>query len=837
MRKTSLDTYDMRLLLNRVEKPARYVGGEYGAIDHEPSVDDYTICLVFPDLYEIGSANQAMRILYKLINDADGFHAERAFCPAPDFGDGLKRIGQKLFSLENRFEVGDFDLLAVTIGYELSFTNFLGFLELSGIPVYSRDREDGHPLIIMGGPAMTNPAPWADFVDAVFIGEAEAVLIDSLQVLKKNHEEGASRNQLKNILNDLPGFWTPESPKTVRQIWMNFGLDSSAPAAFPIASMPSVQEHGVIEIMRGCPNKCRFCHAGVFYRPYRQKSLNRIVEEAEYLVTACGYREITLSSLSSGDYHGLESLVSFLNKRFRDRRISFNLPSLRVNSVALSLIGKLGTVRKSGLTFAVETPNTMAQRGINKEVPAEQVIAVLKEAKTKGWRLAKFYFMLGLPVEGGSDADAIVDYLLTVQHAVGINLNVNLGVFIPKPHTPFERAPQLTDDEGIALIRRIRDGLKPNRKIRFSYHSPFVSYLEGIISRGDRRAGELAYAAFKNGAQFDAWDDRMDKSAWKNAICSANWDVEAETCHARKLDEALPWDAISLGVVPGHFIKESQNSQDGTLTPQCAPVCPDYCGVCGKDIQAQNPLSPEIPQSHIDAQDGQEEQQLPPPRRILLIFSKNGPAKYLGHLDVLNVFEKSIQRAGFAMDFTQGFNPKPLIEFAQPLSLGVASAGEICAVRLRVGEDVDASSIMNGINTVLPQGFKIVNAGWITRDREGHKKFKIMSKFWGSEWLVEVPEELASAMTLDELCRRLQEKCAVEGVEKDINILQSTNSIKVLFRHRGTKAYNLKFLLEDILGKNPLHSGWKITRLACLAIDTDGENPVDYLKLYTEGFS
>ena len=234
--------------------------------------------------------------------------------------------------------------MAVTIGYELSFTNFLGFLELSGIPVSNRDREDGHPLIIMGGPAMTNPAPWADFVDAVFIGEAEAVLIDSLQVLKKNHEEGASRDQLKTILNDLPGFWTPESPKTVRQIWMNFGLDSSAPAAFPIASMPSVQEHGVIEIMRGCPNKCRFCHAGVFYRPYRQKSLNRIVEEAEYLVTACGYREITLSSLSSGDYHGLESLVSFLNKRFRDRRISFNLPSLRVNSVALSLIGKLGTV-------------------------------------------------------------------------------------------------------------------------------------------------------------------------------------------------------------------------------------------------------------------------------------------------------------------------------------------------------------------------------------------------------------------------------------------------------------------------------------------------------------
>ena len=822
----------MRLLLNRVEKPARYVGGEYGAIEYEPMQDDYTVCIAFPDLYEIGSANQAMRILYKLINNADGFHAERTFYPAPDFGEGLKRNGQKLFTLENLIEVAEFDMLAVTVGYELSFTNFLGMLELSGIPVYSRDRGERHPLVVLGGPAMTNPVPWTDFVDAVFIGEAEGVLVDSLRLLKETQLKGATRGHLKQNLGDLPGFWTAESPVTSRQMWMDFGLEKNAPAAFPIVSMPSVQDHGVIEIMRGCPNKCRFCHAGIFYRPYRQKSLARIVEEAEYLVSECGYREITLSSLSSGDYQGLESVVSYLNERFDKRRVSFSLPSLRVNSVTLSLIGQLGTVRKSGLTFAVETPDVMGQRGINKEVPAEQVIAVLMEAKKKGWRLAKFYFMLGLPVTGGSDADAIVDYLLTVQRAVGINLNVNLGVFIPKPHTPYERASQLTDEEGITLIRQIRDGLKSNRKIRFSFHSPFVSFLEGIISRGDLRAGKLTYAAYQYGAQFDAWDDRMNKEAWKNAIYSANWDVESETCRIRNDEEPLPWESVSLGITPRFLNMENKRSQNSTLTPQCAPLCYDHCGVCGKGIHARDPqyfgdsqLSPES--------EGMDEVSNLLHRRIIFIFSKKGPACYLGHLDVLNVFEKSLQRAGYMMDYTQGFNPKPVIEFAQPLPLGVASEGEICAVRLRIGEDVDPASIMTGINAKLPKGILIVDAGWVTTDIEGHKKHKMMSKFWGSEWLVEPPDEETEVLSIDELCLRMQEKCSSNDVSKDFSIHKSDDGIKIVLRHRGSKAYNLKLILADVLGDNPLHLGWKLTRLACLATGCDGENPVGYLELFS----
>ncbi|MCK5735794.1 MAG: radical SAM protein, partial [Spirochaetaceae bacterium] len=529
-------------------------------------------------------SNQAVRILYQQFNQTDGIHAERAFSPAPDFQEALEKNNIPLYSLENGISVGDFDILAVTIGYELSFTNLLSFLKAGNIPSRRNERNNQHPLIIAGGPAMTNPEPWGEFLDAVYIGEAEEKVANDILILKKLKESGKGRVELIEKISEMKGYWTPENPVTGRIVWNGFGQETGKPAALPIPSMIPVQDHGVIEIMRGCPNKCRFCHAGIFYRPFRQKRMGRILEEAEYLVNKCGYRDITLSSLSTGDYTSLEPLIKQLNRIYSGRKVSFSLPSLRVNSITLSLIGNLGTVRKSGLTFAVETPTTEGQKGINKEVPAEKVIEILKEAKKEGWKLAKFYFMLGLPVDNGDDeAAAIVDYLIDIQKSTGINLNVNLGTFIPKPHTPFQRAPQLTDEEAITQIRVIREGLRANKRIRFSFHSPYVSFLEGIISRGDKKAGELTYQAWLNGAGFDAWDDRMNRDAWRKAISEADWDVEKESCRERSEDEILPWNDISLGITEKHLICEAERGRAGDLTVPCAVVCTDHCGVCGKE--------------------------------------------------------------------------------------------------------------------------------------------------------------------------------------------------------------------------------------------------------------
>ncbi len=830
MRRVDIDSLEMRLLLNRVEKPGRYVGGEYGAVSRIAEDDDYTICVVFPDLYEIGMSNQALKILYKILNDTKGLHAERAFSPELDFCDGLREFGLRLYSLENRYEVRDFDLLAITIGYELSFTNYLSFLDAAEIPILSAERDEAHPLIILGGPAMTNPIPWADFVDAVFIGESEGILASSMLTLKNRKEAGFNKGQLKSELKGMDGFWTPDSHVVLRQIWMGFGKENDDPAAFPVPSIKPIQDHGVVEIMRGCPNKCRFCHAGVFYRPYRQKSPRRIVREVEFLVYKCGYRSITLSSLSTGDYIGLEALVDYLNKMFRHRRISFSLPSLRVNSVTLPLIASLGVVRKSGLTFAVETPTLTGQQRINKEVSVDKIVSILNEAKRVGWRLAKFYFMLGLPESGDTEeVMAITDYLLYVQKSTGMNLNVNIGTFIPKPHTPYERASQLTDEQSMSQIKLIRDGVKSNKKISISFHSPFSSLLEGIITRGDKRAGRLCYAAWKNGTRFDAWDDKINKVAWREAIKTADWDVERETCQARPLTAELPWDGINLKVTNFHLLKEGMRSREALPTSSCMMQCPDHCGVCDADrhvVIPENDLG-EIPVEHID--------ESAPIRRLLLIYTKDGPARYLGHLDLMNTFEKAIQRAGIHLEFSQGYNPKPRIEFAQPLPLGIKSEGEVCSINLIGGFESDCKLINDSINTTMPQGIRICDSFWIKDTLKGQKIQRVMNCFWGSDWQVTIRDESISRskdcfLNLD---KNLIRECKERGILDDIEIRCENQSWIIRLRAGGTRHHNIKRLLESVLGKSPLLMGLEISRICCLAKGADeGMKPVSYFSAF-----
>lgn len=841
MQKIAFNNPLLHCLLNSVEKPARYTGGEYARVKKLPNPEDYSICVVFPDLYEIGMSNQAIRILYNSLNNTKNLHAERAFYPEEDFYKGLRKIGLPLYSLENGFHIKDFDFLAIHIGSELSFTNYLGFLHCSDIPLRSNERKECHPLIVIGGPAITNPLPWTNFIDAAFIGESETNLVASILELRNARNQGASKEELKQKLADFPGFWTPNSPKTKRQVWMGFSEARGIPPAYPIPSLEPVQDHGVIEIMRGCPNKCRFCHAGVFYRPFRQKTLERIVEEAQFLVEKCGYRNISLSSLSTGDYQGLEPLIKYLNAMFASRKISFGLPSLRVNSITLSLIGNLGVVRKSGLTFAVETPNIKGQRGINKEVPANKVVEILKEARREGWKLAKFYFMLGLPVSSAEDDTVgIVNYLQKVQQESRMKLNVNLATFIPKPHTPFEREAQLTEEESLARIHMIRNGLKTNRNIRISYHSPFMSFLDGIISRGDSRAGDLAHAAWLNGAQFDAWNDKINMEAWRKAISDAPWNVEEISCSEREIDSPLPWQEISLGVSQRHLKSERNYAKEGKLTKACSSDCSDRCGVCNKDCQVRVPqsLPPNFQEADSLKSSSVKIEPTAPIRRLLLTYSKKEPAIYLGHLDMMRVFEKSLQRAGVKMLFTQGYNPKPRIEFAQALPLGFYSEQEICSVYLHASMDADSSSIKSDINKSFPSGIRIIHSDWIPELPEGRKSPKVMNTFWGSEWRISLREGLELSKTqdyFDKLDEILLQECEVRGIEKDIRILRNNKDWFVQFRNGGTRHHNLKRLLEHIIGESPLKLGWMITRTASLAKSKNGcDEPVSYRSSFTE---
>ncbi len=758
-------------VLLRVAKPGRYTGGEYGSVVKEGS-DLLRVAISYPDLYEIGMSNLAVRILYRLLNSLPGVYCERVFAPAPDFEAELRSRGLPLFSLETGRPLREFDLIGFSIGYELTLTNLLAILDTGGVSLFSRDRGPGEPIVIAGGPAVTNPLPFGRFVDAVFIGEAESWAAEVFPRLAGQKRRGASRADLLAALRDHPSVWhAGKTGRTRRAVWRGFGDNGIAddcganggaaapaaltahpsraafpgvPAPFPVASIKTVQDQGVVEIMRGCPNGCRFCHAGILYRPFRLREPAAILRHTDELVHGCGYREVTLSSLSSADYPGIDRLVDLLNRRYRDQRVSFSLPSLRIGSMNMDLMACLSEVRKSGLTFAVETPLPEWQRGLNKEATLERTVALLQEARQKGWRQAKFYFMIGLPVSGGADESGpIVDFLEQVQRETRLNLNVNVACFIPKPHTPFQWASQLTEQVGLERIMAIKRGLARSR-VKVGYHAPFLSFLEGVVSRGDERAGDLVLQAFRRGARLDAWEEHVNWDLWRDVFRDAGWDVEGETCRERGLEEKLPWDGIDLGVADRYLRAEMARARRGELTGACQSDCGAPCGACGRDGKVKDrvaePAPPEAPpgagaSAVADSSLPAGETTPGAARRLLFSFAKEGRAIYLSHLNVMGIFERALARAGFQALFTEGFNPKPRLEFASPLPLGVASEGEVASVDL-AGAD-DPAGFAERMNLVLPEGIRVLRAQEIGIPAAGQKKHSLMSRFWGADYRVE----------------------------------------------------------------------------------------------------
>ena len=442
-----------------VQNPAAYIGGEYGEIVKPHLENDglLNFAVAFPDVYTIGMANQAIKIIYNGLNRLENVRCERVFAVEKDFESLLKKHNLPLYTLETGIPLNKVDILGVSVGYELGVTGALSILDLGEIPLLRKDRTEDDPIVIAGGCGATNPAPFADFFDAFFIGEAEGGMFELMAELSEMKKKGASRSALLHHLASNPHVWTENmSLETcghkiaVRAVWEDFGKVPSVESFMPLPNIKPVQDHGVVEIMRGCPNGCRFCHAGVYYRPQRVKTKQLIFDEVERLVKAGGYREISLTSLSSADYPDIEDLLDSLNERYKSLNVSFQLPSLKVNSFSLPLLEKLSEVRKSGLTFAVETPDEAWQLRLNKEVYAQHLADIILDAKKRGWKSAKFYFMVGLPLpetQDHTEEKAIVDFMLDLQAKTGIQCNVNVGTFIPKPHTAYQWARQLSPEE------------------------------------------------------------------------------------------------------------------------------------------------------------------------------------------------------------------------------------------------------------------------------------------------------------------------------------------------------------------------------------------------------
>jgi radical SAM family uncharacterized protein len=589
-------------MLSKVTKPGRYTGGEWNSVVKDWSATEVKVALVYPDVYEIGMSNLALPILYQVLNSQPGILAERAFAPWIDMEAAMRQAGTPLLSLESKRPLAQFDIIGFSLGYELTYTNVLNMLDLAGIPVLANDRSDSHPLLIAGGSCVLNPEPMADFIDAFAIGDGEELAAEIVEEFRKCKRERLKRDGLLARLAGIPGVYVPSLYEAHYDPEGNFaGLRPAGARARPsvqrriMAELPPpvtrplvpyisvIHDRGSVEVQRGCTRGCRFCQAGVVYRPQRHRSHQEVLEATRQLISNCGYNEISLVSLTTTDYPGIDSLVNSLIEEHSDCRLTLSLPSLRIDGFSLNLMESLRFNKKPGLTFAPEAGTERLRQVINKTVPDDKIIETIAAALAKGWTNIKLYFMIGLPTETMDDVEGIVRIVDRIRRETRKSpprLRISVSTFVPKAHTPFQWVAQNSQEELKAKHEILRNGLR-RAKAHLSWEDPEISLLETILARGDRRLGKVIYYAWKAGATFDAWSERFKYSNWLDAFGKAGVDPAFYAHRRRPVDEILPWSHIDVGVNPAFLKQEYERTFQGTETPDCRT----QCSACGLEVQ------------------------------------------------------------------------------------------------------------------------------------------------------------------------------------------------------------------------------------------------------------
>lgn len=593
-------------LLDNVEKPGRYTGKEFNEIVKEGDMSTVKIALAFPDLYEIGMSYLGFKILYEIINKIDGALAERVFSPAVDMEKLLRERKVPIFSLETYRPLNTFDIVGFTIQHELCYSNILNLLELGQIPLRSEERKEDAPLIIAGGPGTFNAEPLSAFIDLFVIGEGEEIVGEIIEVYKRWKDKKQSRAKLLEELAHLKGIYVPSFYKVTylkdgrvesvtpkketyhsvikKRIISNF--DQVPYPLFPVVpNIDVVHDRITLEIFRGCTQGCRFCQAGMIYRPVREKSVNTLLELAEKILSHTGYEEISLSSLSSSDYSEIERLITRLVDRFKEKGVGVSLPSLRIDSFSVALAQQVQRVRKTGITLAPEVGSQRLRDVINKNVQEEDLYSSIEAAFKGGWRKIKLYFMVGLPTETEEDVEGIVRLVSKVdrmgREITGrkVSINISVSAFVPKPHTPFQWEAQEERDILSKKIRYLKNRLNW-RNISFSYPDINRIYLEAVFARGDRRLGEVLERAHYLGCKFDAWREHFNFETWQQAFNESGLNMEFYANRVRQEDEILPWDHISCGVKKKYLLEEKKKALKGETTPDCRFENCTECGVC-----------------------------------------------------------------------------------------------------------------------------------------------------------------------------------------------------------------------------------------------------------------
>ena len=596
-------------LLMNVQKPARYMGGEFNSVMKDPQAVDVRFAFLFPDVYEVGMSHLGMKILYHEINDRDDAWCERVFSPWVDMEQQMRGAGIPLFSLESRTPVAEFDLLGATLQYEMSFTNVLNALDLAGLPLRAADRASG-PFVVVGGPCAFNPEPLAPFVDLVAIGDGETETLELVDCMKRWKASGAPRSEFLRAASKIRGIYVPSfydvaynDDGTVASITPKPGTDApevvykamepdlnavSYPKRLVVPYGDVVHNRIMLEIFRGCTRGCRFCQAGMIYRPVRERSLDNLMQMADDLVRYSGYDEVSLMSLSSGDYSCLPELAHRMVERFAQKRVRISLPSQRIDNVLTDTLKETQKVKKTSLTLAPEAGTQRLRDVINKGVTEADLMRSVTDAFKEGWSSVKLYFMLGLPTETDEDVLAIADLARKVRacyfqvpkerRSPGLRVTVSASVFVPKNFTPFQWSGQLDEKNVVRRQMLLRDELRKLKGVDFKYHDMTTSYIEAVFARGDRRLADVLERAYRLGCRLDGWSDQFRYDAWLQAFGDCGLDPDFYACRERSTDEVLPWDHLDCGVSKAYLLREWEKAQKAQITPDCRKGCMG-CGV------------------------------------------------------------------------------------------------------------------------------------------------------------------------------------------------------------------------------------------------------------------